>query len=129
MDDEQIERLPDEREHDKDSLATLKRTIIEEDAPRVADQAGDQGADETWPPIEVGQQKVDSDDIHIQQVLRGKIDIFWEELISNPIEQLIIEKVTTYVRMPERDEQQYDSSNKNENFQDFSIWTTCFKDV
>ena len=65
MDDEQIERLPDEREHDKDCLATLKRTIIEEDATRVADQAGDQRADETWPPIEVGQQKVDSDYIHI----------------------------------------------------------------
>ena len=65
MDDEQIERLPDEREHDKDCLATLKRTIIEEDAPRVANQARDQRADETWPPIEVGQQKVDSDYIHI----------------------------------------------------------------
>ena len=129
MDDEQIERLPDERENDKDCLATLKRTIIEEDAPRVADQAGDQRADETWPPIEVGQQKVDSDYIHIQQVLRGKIDIFWEELVGNPIEQLIVEKVTTYVRMLQRNEEQYDSSNENEDFQDFSIWTTCVKDV
>ena len=65
MDDEQIDRLPDEREHDKDCLATLKRTIIEEDAPRVANQAGDQRADETRPPIEVGQQKIDCNDIHI----------------------------------------------------------------